>query len=98
MSSLEVRYLTLCFFASNPISLLNCANKLIALSFDHLPIVVGQLAPLLLGLADELLPVSLHLVCIHFGNSIHVPSALCSNRAKAFGVPAVCAGASVTDL
>jgi hypothetical protein len=72
VSSLEVSYLTLCFFASKSVALLNSANKLITLSFDHLPIVVGQLTPLLLGLADELLPVSLHLVCVHSGTSIHV--------------------------
>jgi hypothetical protein len=72
VSSLEVSYLTFCIFASNSVALLNFANKLIALSFNHLPIVVGQLAPLLLGFADNLLPVSLHLVCVHFRTSIHV--------------------------
>jgi hypothetical protein len=54
-------YLTLCFFASNSIALLNSAKKLIALSFDGLTIVVGQRAPPLLDLAGELLPVSRHL-------------------------------------
>jgi hypothetical protein len=49
VGSLEVSYLTLCFFAGKSIALLNGANQLIALSFDHLPVVVGQLAPLRLG-------------------------------------------------
>ena len=69
---LEISYLTFCFFPSDSIALLNSTNQLIALSFDHLPVVICQLAPLFLGLADELLPVSLHLVCVHFGISIYV--------------------------
>jgi len=38
---LEVGYLTLCFVASDSIALLNPTNKLIALSLDNLPIIVG---------------------------------------------------------
>ena len=86
VASLEIGYLTLCFFASNSIALLNSANKMIALSFDDLPIVVGQFAPLLLGLADELLPVSFHLVGVHLGTFIHEANPI-GNSAKSFGVP-----------
>ena len=67
---IEIGYLPFRFFAGNSIALLNSTNKLIALSLDNLPIIVGQLAPFLLSLPDELLPVSLHLVRVHFGTSI----------------------------
>jgi hypothetical protein len=49
---LEVGYLTLRFFASNSVTLLNSADELVALSFDNPPIVFSQLTPLLFRLAD----------------------------------------------
>ena len=62
---LEIGHLMLCFFASNSVALLNSAYKLITLPFDHLLVVVGQLPPLFLGFADDLLPISLELVGVH---------------------------------
>jgi hypothetical protein len=41
---LKLGYLTLRFFASNSIALLNLPNELIALSFNDLPVIVGQSA------------------------------------------------------
>jgi len=70
VSSFEVRYLTLCFFTSNSITFLHLADELIALSFDDLPIIVGQVAPFFLGLSDELLPVSFDLVGVHWFTSL----------------------------
>lgn len=66
MSSLKVGYLTLCFFAGNSITFPDLPDQLIALSFDDLPIIVGQLALFFLGLSGELFPVSFELVGVHF--------------------------------
>ncbi len=38
---LQFGYLTLRFFASDAISLLNFADQLVALTFDDLPVIVG---------------------------------------------------------
>ena len=46
---LELGYLTFCFFTSNSVAFLDLSNELIALSFDDLPVIVGQSAPGLLG-------------------------------------------------
>ena len=89
MAPLEVGYLTLRFFASNSVALLNSADELITLSFDNPPIVVSQLTPRLFGLADELLSVSLHLIGVHFSASAHEFDHACRNTAQAPGVPLV---------
>ena len=65
-SSFEVCYLTICFFASNSITFLHFTDELIALSFNNLPIIVGQPAPFFLCLSDELFSVSFHLVGVHW--------------------------------
>jgi hypothetical protein len=52
VSPLKLGYLTFRFFAGDSVTLLNLAKELISLAFDNLPIVVGQPAPLLLGLSD----------------------------------------------
>jgi hypothetical protein len=57
--SLEIGYLPFRFLARNSVALLNSADKLIALALNDLPIIVGQFAPLLLRLSDELFPISL---------------------------------------
>ena len=62
VSSFEVLYLPLCFFATNSIALLHLPDELIALFFDDLPIIVGQPTPFFLGLPDELFPASFDLV------------------------------------
>ena len=67
MHSLEVGYLPFCFLARNSVALLNSADKLIALALNNLPIIVGQFAPLFLGLADELFPISFQLIGVNFG-------------------------------
>ena len=41
------------------IALLKAAGELLPLAFDHVEIVIGELAPLLLNLAFELFPVAL---------------------------------------
>jgi hypothetical protein len=71
MASLEVGHLTFGLFARNSVAFLYSADELIALPFDNSPVVVSQFAPFLLGLADELLSVSLHLVGVHLGTSVH---------------------------
>jgi hypothetical protein len=63
---LKLGYLTLCFFASNSIALLNLPDELIALSFNDLPVIVGQSASLLFCLPNELVPVAFDLVGVHF--------------------------------
>jgi len=83
--SLEVGYLPFCFLARNSVALLNSADKLIALALYDLPIIVGQFAPLLLRLPDELFPVSLHLVAIHFRISSAMLITLEKQREKLTG-------------
>src|SRR5262245_60256227 len=48
-----------------PITLLQAAGELLALAFDHVDIVVGELAPVLLHFAFELVPVSFHTIPVH---------------------------------
>jgi len=62
---LELTHLTFRFLASNSVMLLDLTNELVALTLDDLPVIVGQSTPLLLGLSDELLPVSLYLIAVH---------------------------------
>src|SRR5437588_5739168 len=47
------------------VALLQLAFELIAAAFDDVEIVVGELAPFLLGLASELLPIAFDPVPIH---------------------------------
>src|SRR6185295_19436335 len=47
------------------VALLQLAFELLAAAFDHVEIVVGELAPLLLGRALELLPVAFNPVPVH---------------------------------
>jgi hypothetical protein len=49
----------------NAIALLETAGELLALALDHVEVVIGELAPLLLNLAFELLPVSFNAIPIH---------------------------------
>jgi hypothetical protein len=65
VASLEVGYLAFRFLTSNPVALLNFTYELIASSFNDLPVIVGQLAPFLFGLADELFPVTFDLIGFH---------------------------------
>src|SRR5262249_38366319 len=48
------------------VALLQSAGELLALAFNDVEIVIGELAPLLLNLAFELVPVSFHTIPIHF--------------------------------
>jgi hypothetical protein len=63
--SLKLGYLTFCFLTSNSVAFLDLSNELIALSFDDVPVSVGQASPRLLGLSDELSSVSFDLISIH---------------------------------
>jgi hypothetical protein len=63
--SLELGYLTFCFFTSNSVAFLDLSNELIALSFDDLPVIGGQSSPSLLCLSGELFPASFNLVRVH---------------------------------
>src|SRR5262245_22148759 len=49
----------------NAVALLKPARKLGALALDHIEVVVGELAPLLLNLAFELFPVAFDAIPIH---------------------------------
>src|ERR1700730_13384528 len=49
----------------NAIMLLQTAGELLALALDHIEVVVGELAPLLLSLAFELFPVAFNTIPIH---------------------------------
>src|SRR4029079_3493767 len=49
----------------NAISLLDFADKLGAATLDDREIVVGELAPLLLGFAGELLPIAFDSIPVH---------------------------------
>ena len=52
------------------ISFLDAADQLISLSSDHGQLVVGQLAPLLLDLAGQLLPIAFDLIPVHGHDSV----------------------------
>src|ERR1700722_5888518 len=52
-------------FFGYAVTLLKLADKNVALAVDHLQIVIGKFAPLLLGSAFHLFPLSGHLICIH---------------------------------
>src|SRR5712671_3332571 len=47
------------------VALLQLAFQLIAATLDHVEIIIGEFAPLLLGLAFDLLPVAFNPVPIH---------------------------------
>ena len=64
-ASLKLLQLVLGFVLGNAVPLLNRAQQLIALAFDLVEIVVGQLAPLFLDLAAELLPLAFGNIPIH---------------------------------
>ena len=49
----------------DPVLLLDLADELVALAGDDVDVVVGELAPLLLHLARELLPVAFDAVPVH---------------------------------
>jgi hypothetical protein len=59
---LKVTQLTLGVLAGNSVMLLDLSKELITFPLDDLPVIVGQPAPLLLGLSDELFPVPFDLV------------------------------------
>src|SRR5215470_10683507 len=66
VKSIEVFfYLSLRDFLFDAVTLLNLSDKLIALTFNHLQIAVGQLAPFLLNFACILLPLAFHLFPVH---------------------------------
>src|SRR5204862_204609 len=62
-----------------PVALLDPAFELIAPTVDHVEIIVGQLAPLLLDLAFDLLPVPFDSVPVH----LESPSSFVGARARA---------------
>jgi actin-like ATPase involved in cell morphogenesis len=82
---LELGYLTFCFFTSNSVAFLDLSNELIALSFDDLPVIVGQSAPGLLCLSGELFPASFDLVRVHLEPP--AKSIVLLNSAKRSGSP-----------
>src|ERR1700722_5872590 len=52
-------------FFGYAVTFLKLADKNVTLAVDHLQIVIGKFAPLLLGSALHLFPFSGHLICIH---------------------------------
>src|SRR4051794_32689927 len=61
-----------------PVALLDPAFELIAAAIDHVEIIVGQLSPLLLDLAFDLLPVPFDSVPVHLGS----PWCLCGRESR----------------
>lgn len=85
------------FFLGLAVALLNLAGVLLAIALNRIEVVVGELGSLGLHLALELLPVSFHLVPVHFELHVHraqrgcypvVSSSLARKRA------ALCPGSS----
>src|SRR5688500_1467492 len=62
---LPLRYLAVSFVSRQSIGVLNAADELVAFSRDNVEIVIGELAPLLLHLALECLPITFHTIPIH---------------------------------
>src|SRR6478609_5763516 len=65
IAALPIGDLLLGLVAADAVALLDATQQLVALAGDDVEIVVGQLAPLLLDLALELLPVALDGVLVH---------------------------------
>src|SRR5262249_13383461 len=61
----EALYLLFGFFLRDPVTLLNRADQLVALTGDFRELVVRELAPRLANFAGHLLPVALDLIPIH---------------------------------
>src|SRR3990170_1870529 len=57
--------LAFCLVLGDAVALLDAANELVLLAVDDRNVVLGQLAPLLLDLAGELLPVAFNAIPIH---------------------------------
>src|SRR4029077_10504049 len=62
---LEAADLPLGFFLADAVGFLHLARELIATALDHVELIVGELAPLLLHFPLELLPVSCDLIPVH---------------------------------
>src|SRR5687768_7260688 len=77
-TALPLGDLALCLFTRDAVALLNPADQDVAIAFGASEIVVGELPPLLLGVALELLPFTLNLIPVHVASP---KTALC-NRAK----------------
>jgi hypothetical protein len=79
--------LPLRLFAGDAVVLLNPTHQLLALALDLVELVVGQLAPLLQGLAAELLPVAFDLIPVH--GLPPVAAIIVSRSGKRFGTERV---------
>src|ERR671913_2055381 len=64
--------LALCLVLGDAVALLDTANELVLLAVDDRNVVLGQLAPLLLDLAGELLPVAFNAIPIHLSSPLDV--------------------------
>src|SRR5215213_7807460 len=56
----------------NAVALLDAADELVLLAVDDGDVVLGQLAPLLLDLAGELLPIAFNAIPIHLPSPLDV--------------------------
>src|SRR5690606_10862540 len=75
--------LTLELLAISAVQLLQLADELLALTVDGVPIVVGQLAPLLQSLALKLTPLPFYAIPVHRRTPFHdCCGARCKARAK----------------
>lgn len=63
---LPIGELLLRLIPGHAIRFLDLASKGVALASNHVELVIGELAPLLLGVALELLPVAFDAVSVHF--------------------------------
>ena len=63
---LPIAELLLRYILGDAIRFLDLAGKAVALACNHVQLVIGELAPLLLGAALELLPVAFNAVLVHF--------------------------------
>src|SRR5688500_7175578 len=64
--------LALCLVLGDAVALLDAANQLVLLAVDDRNVVLGQLAPLLLDLAGELLPVAFNAIPIHLASPLGI--------------------------
>jgi hypothetical protein len=77
VTGLELLHLLFGFFLLDAVALLDTPDELVALAFDTGQIVIGQLAPLFLDLALELIPIALGRIPIHVGSFIHCGGRRC---------------------
>lgn len=66
LASLPIGNLFFCFFFSETVGFLYLSGKVFAFTCNHIQLIIGKFAPLLLDIALELFPISFDTIPVHF--------------------------------